>query len=73
MRKTIQDSLPVFLIENNDYHNVTPYLGEFGYSPYVWDAQHNVITLMTDPTTNCFYLRGDQFRQYAVPTDLARP
>ena len=72
MKKTIHESLPIFLIENNDYHNVTPYLTEFGYNPYVWDAQRDLITLMTDPTTNCFYLRDDQFRQYVVPTDLAK-
>ncbi len=45
---------PIFLIENNDFINVTAYLGTFGYSAYQWRGT-KLIPLET-PCTNCFYL-----------------
>ena len=59
MGGTIESCWPIFLIENNDDHRVTPYLEHRGYQPLVYDAQRDGLVPMTDPTTNTFYLRPE--------------
>jgi FkbM family methyltransferase len=60
MEETINKHRPIFLIENNDYGQVTEYLERFGYSAFRYDARSDQLLPMTGATTNCFYLRPEQ-------------
>jgi FkbM family methyltransferase len=59
MDATIAACRPIFLIENNDYHRVTPWLAARGYEPLVYDAACDDLVPMTSPTTNTFYVRPE--------------
>lgn len=57
MRKLIENSAPIFLIENNDWSAVTEYLKAFGYGVYQYRKSEGTLLPMSGATTNCFYLR----------------
>jgi hypothetical protein len=59
MQDTIARCRPVFLIENNDWHAVTAFLGGLGYAPYRWDAAARTLVEMSGESTNCFYLAAE--------------
>jgi len=61
MIKTIRSCYPIFLIENNDWHNVTAYLKSLGYEVYNYDEQKDTLFPIERATTNCFYLRPEHF------------
>lgn len=61
MRKLIESSQPIFLIENNDWFSVTDYLKSFGYDAYQFDRHTGALKTMSGATTNCFYLKPDHF------------
>jgi FkbM family methyltransferase len=62
MAGTIESCWPMFLIENNDYQRVTPYLERRGYTPQVYDATRDALVPMTPAPTNTFYLRSEHRR-----------
>ena len=62
MAATIAACAPLFLIENNDYHRVTPWLAVRGYEPLVYDRARDDLVPMTAPTTNTFYVRAEHRR-----------
>jgi len=39
MQETIERGCPSLLIENSDWHNVTPFLQKRGYKPYRWEPE----------------------------------
>jgi hypothetical protein len=59
MDATIAASAPIFLIENNDYHRVTPWLAARGYEPLVYEVARDELVPMTSATTNTFYVRPE--------------
>jgi FkbM family methyltransferase len=61
MIKTIRTHFPIFLIENNDWNRVTPYLAQLGYEAYRYDAEADHLSPMSGVTANTFYLRHDHF------------
>jgi FkbM family methyltransferase len=61
MIKTIRSYYPIFLIENNDWHNVTAYLKNLGYEVYNYNVQKDTLFPIESATTNCFYLRPEHF------------
>jgi FkbM family methyltransferase len=62
MKETILRSRPVFMIENNDYHRVTPLLAQHGYEAFSYDAKENHLRPVC-AVTNSFYLHNVQHRQ----------
>ncbi len=62
MAWTIESCWPVFLIENNDYHRVTPYLERRGYAPFVYDPDGDRLMPMTPAPVSTFYLRREHRR-----------
>ena len=68
MSALIDKCSPIFLIENNDYSNVTDCLGEFDYSAYRFSGQR--LIPMTGESTNCFYLTPDHFVSYDISIAL---
>jgi FkbM family methyltransferase len=52
---TLQRSRPTFLVENSDWHNVTPYLAALGYMPLRWDQLGGRFVPFHGPCTNTFY------------------
>jgi len=61
MPKLIENSSPIFLIENNDWSAVTDYLKAFGYGVYQYDGHAAALKTMSGATTNCFYLKPEHF------------
>ena len=61
MIKTIRSCYPMFLIENNDWHNVTSYLKNLGYEVYKYDELQDNLGSIEGATNNCFYLRHEHF------------
>ena len=59
MVETLEASLPMLLIENNDYMNVTPFLAARGYAPYMFDGRH--VIPLHGLTANTLYLTGEHF------------
>ncbi|HVE49807.1 MAG TPA: FkbM family methyltransferase [Casimicrobiaceae bacterium] len=55
---TINHTRPFLLIENSDWHNVTPFLGDLGYAPYQWEAATRSLVPFYKATTNTFYLHA---------------
>ncbi|MEI2774066.1 MAG: FkbM family methyltransferase [Candidatus Competibacter sp.] len=68
MRKLIENSPPIFLIENNDWSAVTKYLKAFGYGVYQYDKNVEALLPMSGATTNCFYLRTEHFARHSIPS-----
>jgi FkbM family methyltransferase len=66
MRKIIENSSPIFLIENNDYTAVTDYLKSYGYDVYQYQKSTGQLLPMSGATTNCFYLKAEHFSQYSI-------
>jgi FkbM family methyltransferase len=62
MTETIQRYHPVFMIENNDYHRVTPLLAKYGYESFSYDSKENHLRPVC-AVTNSFYLHNVQHRQ----------
>ena len=60
--KVIAINKPVFLIENNDYNAVTPFLSSFGYNAFKYNASLDALEPMSGATTNCFYLLPSKHR-----------
>ena len=66
MRKLIENTSPIFLIENNDWTAVTEYLNSFGYDVYQYQKSAGSLLPMSGATTNCFYLKAKHFAQYSI-------
>jgi hypothetical protein len=66
MRKIIENSSPIFLIENNDYTDVTDYLKSYGYDVYQYQKSTGQLLPMSGSTTNCFYLKSAHFAAYKI-------
>ena len=62
MQETIARANPIFMIENNDYHRVTPFLAKFGYDVFSYDAKQNRLRPAC-AVTNSFYLHKVLHRQ----------
>ena len=62
MQKLIENTFPIFLIENNDWPNVTEYLKAFGYGAYQYNKDANALLPKSGASTNCFYLRSEHFK-----------
>jgi len=56
LRETVLRHTPTLFVENSDWHNVTSYLSDLGYSPYRWTGDELVPFYGT--TTNTFYLHN---------------
>lgn len=70
MTSTISRQAPIFLIENNDYNQVTAFLGDRGYRAYEYIAAENRVEPLSRATANSFYLRPDHARWLVA--DVAR-
>jgi len=66
MRRLIENSSPIFLIENNDWSAVTEYLKAFGYDVYKYLKDAGELQSMSGATTNCFYLKANHFSDYSI-------
>jgi len=55
MLQTIRRCQPVLLVENNDWHEVTSFLGGLGYCCYRWEAELGKPVPMYGASTNSFY------------------
>jgi FkbM family methyltransferase len=63
--ETIRRCEPMFLIENNDWHRVTDFLGRLGYSCYRWDDAIGKLVPMFGASTNSFYLLERHREEFA--------
>lgn len=66
MKRMIQISKPIFMIENNDFHRITAFLADYGYRPYRYDVVQNTLQTMSGDTANTFYLTGHHFEIYGL-------
>lgn len=60
LTKVIEKYKPALLIENNDYHSVTPFLKKLGYEDFKYNSTTDILEPMSGATTNCFYLIQDK-------------
>jgi hypothetical protein len=66
MAETIRRCRPVFLIENNDCHRVTDFLGRLGYRCYRWEAEVRKLVPMYGACANSFYLLDEHCARLGV-------
>ena len=55
LRNTILQHTPTLFVENSDWHNVTPFLSDLGYSPFRWTGAD--LVPFYGASTNAFYLQ----------------
>lgn len=56
LRRTIERSKPVIMVENSDWHNVSTIMKSLGYVARRYDHAENKLLPMNGPTTNTFYI-----------------
>ncbi|MEP4149536.1 MAG: FkbM family methyltransferase [Halioglobus sp.] len=59
MTRIIERSRPVFLIENSDFDNVTPFLEGLGYLCYQYFSDCNELRPLEYACTNCIYVHPE--------------
>jgi FkbM family methyltransferase len=59
LEQTIRSCVPIMLIENSDYHNVTSFLSGIGYRPFRYEQIEHRLVDFHGETTNAIYLHGD--------------
>lgn len=67
---TIRRSRPMLLVENSDWHNVTPSLAAHGYKPYRYEPDTGAIVPFHGATTNSFYLLDEHLRGFCSNASL---
>jgi FkbM family methyltransferase len=55
---TLRAKHPILLVENSDWHRVTPFVASLGYAPYRNDA--GLLMPFYGETTNTFYVHADE-------------
>src|SRR5262245_33461369 len=60
LRKTLDASCPVLLVENSDWHRVTSLLAPRGYSAYRFIEPEATLVPFFGTTTNTFYIHESQ-------------
>lgn len=60
LRATLVAARPFLLVENSDWHNVTPMLRNLGYKTYHWEPDQQTFVAHYRTTTNTFYLHTER-------------
>jgi FkbM family methyltransferase len=66
LRQTIEATQPFLLVENSDWHNVTPLLRELDYEPYRWEPTEQTLVPYYGATTNTFYVHSGRLVEVPV-------
>jgi len=56
LRGTLERTKATLLVENSDWHNVTPFLQGLGYAPFRWETEGQKFVPYYGATTNTFYM-----------------
>lgn len=56
LKRTIERSKPIIMVENSDWHNVSTIMKSLGYVARRYDHDENKLLPMNGPTTNTFYI-----------------
>jgi FkbM family methyltransferase len=61
LRDTLIRQTPTLLVENSDWHNVTPFLQGLGYAPFRWQSDEEVFASYYGATVNTFYVHASKY------------
>lgn len=71
LRGTLEATKPTLLVDNSDWHNVTPLLRELGYEPYRWEVAENVFVQYYGTSVNTFYIHAERLDGMPLRGQLA--